>query len=190
MNAKKIVVGVNGSAASNAALEWAVQQAVPRTAEIIAVHVIRPAGVHSPGTTVTDVRLREFDYLGDEMRARVKREFFEPLTTSEIKHRILIVEGHPATEILHVADEEDAGLIVVGNGLHSTMEELFLGSVAHELTHKATRPLAIVPMPAHAGAIDALGTAQRSGTVPRQTRSHRSGEHGDETGAVTLQSVR
>lgn len=190
MNTKKIVVGVNGSAASNAALEWAVREAVPRDAEVVAVHVIKPAGALGSGAGVTDVRLREFDYLGDEVRARVKRELFEPLTTSEVKHRILIVEGHPATGILHVADEEDAGLIVVGNGLHSTMEDLFLGSVAHELTHKATRPLAIVPMVADTGAVDTIGRGQRGTNVPRQSRSHRSAEHSDEAGAVTLHAVR
>src|ERR1035437_9243979 len=113
MNTKKIVVGVNGSAASNAALEWAVREAVPRDAEVIAVHVIKPAGALGPGAGAPDFRRGDFDSLGDEVRAGVKRELFEPLTTSEVKHRILIVEGHPATGILHVADEEDGGLIVV-----------------------------------------------------------------------------
>ena len=70
------------------------------------------------------------------MRSRVKTELSGPLTMSAVKHRIVIVEGHPATQILGMADAEDAALIVVGNGLHSTMEDLFLGSVAHELTHR------------------------------------------------------
>jgi nucleotide-binding universal stress UspA family protein len=49
MNAKKIVVGVNGSAASNAALDWAIQDAAPKGAEIIAVHASgRCAGRHLP----------------------------------------------------------------------------------------------------------------------------------------------
>ena len=190
MNAKRIVVGVNGSAASNAALEWAVRQAAPLGAEIIAVHVMKPAGGPPPGGGVADVRLREFDYLGDAMRARVKRELFAPLMASGIEHRILIVEGHPATGILHVADAEDAGLIVVGNGLHSTMEDLFLGSVAHELTHRATRPLAIVPMTARAGAVDAVGRGQRAAAVPQQTRSHRSGEYLEQVAAVNLHALR
>ncbi len=65
MNAKKIVVGVNGSAASSAALDWAIQDAAPKGAEIIAVHVLRPMRGQAPATTsVAEVRLREFDYLG------------------------------------------------------------------------------------------------------------------------------
>ena len=143
MNAQKIVVGVNGSAASDAALKWAIQEAIFRGAEILAVHVLKPIGAPG-GTTVRDVRLREFDYLGEGLRSHVKHELFEPLTSTDVKHRIIVVEGHPATEILHVADTEEADLIVVGNGLHSTMEDLFLGSVAHELSHKARRPFALI----------------------------------------------
>ena len=37
MNTQKIVVGVNGSAASDAALEWVIEEAASRGAEIIAV---------------------------------------------------------------------------------------------------------------------------------------------------------
>jgi universal stress protein A len=190
MNAKKIVVGVNGSAAANAALEWAVREAAPLEAEIIAVHVVRPIGGRAPAASVSDVRLREFDYLGSDAQARVKRELFEPLTTSAIAHRIVIVEGHPATEILKVADAEDAGLIVVGNGLHSTMEDLFLGSVAHELTHRARRPLAVVPPATHTADVDTIGKAQGGANVPRQTHSHRSGEHADEVGALEIHTIR
>jgi nucleotide-binding universal stress UspA family protein len=189
MSAKKIVVGVNGSAASNAALEWAVQEAVSNGAELIAVHVLRPIAGHAPVTSVADVRLREFDYLGAHTRSRVKSELFGPLTMSAVKHRILIVEGHPATEILGVADTEDAALIVVGNGLHSTMEDLFLGSVAHELTHRSRRPLAVVPMAAHTVDVDMMGKAQHPSDAPRQTRSHRAGGHTDEVGAVNLLAV-
>jgi nucleotide-binding universal stress UspA family protein len=188
MNTQKIVVGVNGSAASDAALEWAIQEAVPRGAEIIAVHVLKPIG-DKGGTTVREVRLREFDYLGDDLRSHVKKELFEPLTRTDVRHRIIVVEGHPASGILHIAEEEDADLIVVGNGRHSTMEDLFLGSVAHELSHKARRPFALIPSAMHVGAIDAIGRDQRTAPVPRQTWSHRTGDHIDEVAAVASELI-
>ncbi|MFI5287217.1 MAG: universal stress protein [Candidatus Dormibacteria bacterium] len=177
MNANKIVVGVDGSTASNAALNWAVQAAAPQGADIIAVHVLKPIGEHAPATSVSEVRLREFAYLGAHIRSRVESELFGPLTTSTVKHRMLIVEGHPASEILRVADAEDAGLIVVGNGVHSTMEDLFLGRVAHELTHRSRRPLVVIPLAAYAGHLDTMGRAQHTSNVTGQTRSHCVGEH-------------
>jgi nucleotide-binding universal stress UspA family protein len=189
MNTQKIVVGVNGSAASDAALEWALEEAESRGAEIIAVHVLKPIGANG-GTTVREVRLREFEYLGDEMRSHVKNELFGPLTRTDIRHRIIIVEGHPASGILHLAEDEDADLIVVGNGLHSTMEDLFLGSVAHELSHTARRPFALIPSAMHIGAIDAIGRDQRTARVPRQTWPHRTGDHIDEGAAVAPGLVR
>jgi nucleotide-binding universal stress UspA family protein len=84
------------------------------------------------------------------------------VATSGIKYRILTRHGHPATEILRLADDEDADLIVVGNGLNSTMAEIFLGSVAHAVTHHANRPLVIVPSHVPAASIDSLGRKQRA----------------------------
>lgn len=189
VSTQKIVVGVSGSAASDAALEWAIQEAASRGAEIIAVHVLKPMGA-AGGTTVRDVRLREFDYLGDDVRSHVKKELFGPLTSKDVKHRIIVVEGHPATGILHVADTEDADLIVVGNGQHSTMEDLFLGSVAHELSHKARRPFALIPLAMHFEAIGAIGRDQRTAPTPRQTWSDRTGDHIDEVAAGAVELIR
>jgi nucleotide-binding universal stress UspA family protein len=188
MTMQKIVVGVNGSAASDAALDWALQEAASRGAEIIAVHVIKPVSV--PGAaTVTDVRLRELDYLGDELRSHVKKQLFGPLADTDVRHRIVVVEGHPATGILHVAESEDADLIVVGNGLHSTMEELFLGSVAHELSHKARRPFVVIPFAPHESNVEATGRDQRAVHAPRQTWAHRTGEQTREVAALVHQPI-
>ena len=189
MSTQKIVVGVNGSAASDAALEWAIQEAESRGAEIIAVHVLKPIGAPG-GTTVRDVRLREFDYLGVDMRSHVKNELFRPLTSTDVKHRIIVVEGHPASSILHVADTEDADLIVVGAGLHSTIEDLFLGSVANELSHTARRPFALIPFPTHVGAVDALGRDQPPAPVPGQAWTHRTGAQIDELAAAVPELIR
>ena len=182
MTMQKIVVGVNGSAASNAALDWALQEAASRGAEIVAVHVVKPLRVRG-GATVTDVRLRELDDLGDELRAHVRTELFSRLANTGVRHRIVVVEAHPATGILHVAESEDADLIVVGNGLHSTMEELFLGSVAHELSHKARRPFMVIPFAPHESSVDATGRDQRAMSGPRQTWAHRTGDQTHEVAA-------
>jgi nucleotide-binding universal stress UspA family protein len=112
-------------------------------------------------TTVADTPRVESERWWADLYVRVEDEHCRLLKQSRIPHRIVIVPGCPATEILRVADQEEAGLVVVGNGLHSTMTELFLGSVAHELSHHARRPLVIVPIPVAVRAVDALGRKQR-----------------------------
>jgi nucleotide-binding universal stress UspA family protein len=93
------------------------------------------------------------------------------LRTSRIAHRIVTVCGHPSTEILRVADHEDAGLVAVGNGLNSTMREIFLGSVAPELSHHARRPLVIVPARGHDPTVDVVGRNQRCTLGRRSSRT-------------------
>jgi len=150
MAAKRIVVGIGGTLGSDAALALAIDLASTLGAEIVGVHVAKPFArsafpdppVHDPSRSPS-------------WRSRAAEAFFGALSTSEVEHRMITVEGHPAREILRVADDEDAAFVVVGNGLHSTMPETFLSSVAHELTHDARRPLIIVPERAPA-IVDAL----------------------------------
>jgi nucleotide-binding universal stress UspA family protein len=158
----KIVVGIDGSTGSDAALAWAIDEAAAIGADIIAVHVIRPVLRPMFGGPVADTAPHGSDRVPSHPRSRGAEEYAAPLKTSGIAHRILTVQGHPAAEILRVADDEDAALIVVGNALHSTMSEIFLGSVAHELTHHAKRPMVIVPARSPATPVDALGRKQRA----------------------------
>lgn len=158
MAAKTIVVGIDGSSGSDAALALAIDLAGTIGAAIVGVHVARPVARSTfPDPPVQDPSR------SPSWRSRAAESFFGALATSQVEHRMLTVEGHPAREILRVADEEDAAFVVVGNGLHSTMPETFLGSVAHELTHDSSHPLVIVPERAPATVVDALGRRQGIG---------------------------
>jgi nucleotide-binding universal stress UspA family protein len=163
MRTERIVVGVDGSPGSDAALEWAINEAGSAGAEIIAVYAVEPISAPAPITTPLATPLC---HPGSSYgRTIVIEPCRERLRTCRVAHRVLAVRGHPATEILRVADDEQADLIVVGNGLHSTMAEIFLGSVAHELTHHARRALVIVPARQPVPDADALGrrySAERS----------------------------
>lgn len=162
MNTRTIVVGVDASRASEAALEWAIHEAASSGAEIVAVHVVRPVVPPALAMTVADTPRVESQRWWSDLHARVEADYCRLLVGSSLAYRVMIEQGHPATEILRVADEEEADLVVVGNGLHSTMTELFLGSVAHELSHHSRRPLVIVPVPVGMRDVDALGTKQRA----------------------------
>jgi nucleotide-binding universal stress UspA family protein len=62
--------------------------------------------------------------------------------------------------ILNVADEYDAGLIVVGARGLSTFKSVMLGSVSHGIAQHAHRPVLVVP--------PATATHQNAGTVKRE----------------------
>ena len=55
-------------------------------------------------------------------------------------------DGDAANEILSYADEWDADLIVMGTHSHSTLEKLFVGSVAAEVLEKTKIPVHMVPV--------------------------------------------
>jgi nucleotide-binding universal stress UspA family protein len=56
-------------------------------------------------------------------------------------------EGHSVGEILALADELDAGLVVVGSRGMGPIHRLLLGSVSEGLAHRTTRPLLVVRGP-------------------------------------------
>jgi nucleotide-binding universal stress UspA family protein len=66
--------------------------------------------------------------------------------------------------ILEVADQDDAGVIVLGARGRSTLKTLVLGSVSHGVSVHAHRPVLVVPPAAHAHApaeVAAAATAAR-----------------------------
>jgi nucleotide-binding universal stress UspA family protein len=56
-------------------------------------------------------------------------------------------EGHSVGEILTLADELDAGLIVVGSRGMGSIQRMLLGSVSEGLANRTTRPLLVVRGP-------------------------------------------
>jgi nucleotide-binding universal stress UspA family protein len=53
-------------------------------------------------------------------------------------------EGNAATEILHIADEENVDTIVVGSTGVNTVKEFLLGGVPHKVIYHAKCPVTIV----------------------------------------------
>jgi nucleotide-binding universal stress UspA family protein len=95
-----------------------------------------------------EARLREQLY---GMRAT------EPGTRVEYR----LNEGHPVSEILGVADEVGADLIVMGTHGRTGLGRLLLGSVAEQVSRKARCPVLTVrkPMPAEAPAAEPAAAA-------------------------------
>jgi nucleotide-binding universal stress UspA family protein len=61
--------------------------------------------------------------------------------------RTRLAEGVPSEEILRVADEEDAGFIVMGTHGRSAVAEILLGSVSTEVIQRSRQPILVVRSP-------------------------------------------
>jgi nucleotide-binding universal stress UspA family protein len=145
--AHPVVVGVDGSPASLAALVYAAETAENASAPLVVVcawnDVARFAGWVSVDTRVVIDR----DHLLDAERGsareilqtavdHIRTDYPEVDVTSEL------VEGAPAAALL--AAGADAGLVVVGSQGHGALAGLLLGSVSHAILHRSTRPVAVV----------------------------------------------
>src|SRR4051812_36699210 len=138
-----IVVGVDGSAASKAALRWAVEEARLRGATVDAVHAWQfvQVGLTDYGGTgvpmVTSVDLEKLaettlqeavaDVVGDDLSV--------PVRTSTRR-------GHAATQLVEAS--ADADLVVVGSVGHGAFAGMLLVSVSMHVVHHATCPVAVV----------------------------------------------
>ena len=85
------------------------------------------------------------DYLALEMANREARSraithaeaLADTLRTPVAGPRIVVALGHPVTELVRIANERSAGLIVVGSHGLSGIERFLLGSVSERVLHHA-----------------------------------------------------
>lgn len=139
----RIVVGVDGSAGSKHALEWAVQQArlTGDSLDVMTSWEIPTWAVTSSATGGTEPPM-DIDYVGEAKR-QLQETVAEVLGDSTgLTVREVILEGHPATALVKAAD--DADLLVVGSRGHGEFTGMLLGSVSMYVSTHATCPVVIM----------------------------------------------
>jgi len=151
---RKIVVGVDGSAPSLAALQWAVDEAARSGACIDAVYAyaypIVPAAHPAVVVVPTDRLEQEGRNILDVAIAGI-----EGAARASITPRV--VQGVPGRVL--AAEASDADLLVVGTRGHGGVKGLLLGSVSHHVTRHSPCPVVVVPAPDERH----RGTAARAG---------------------------
>jgi nucleotide-binding universal stress UspA family protein len=139
--APRIVVGVDGSAPSVAALRWAVRQAELTSGTIDAVTAWQyPVSAGGLGWAPTS-GLDNTDYA--ELSAKtLSAAVAEVGPPPSVQVRELVVEGNPAQAILDTA--RGADLLVVGNRGHGEFTDALIGSVSNRCVHHASCPVVVV----------------------------------------------
>jgi nucleotide-binding universal stress UspA family protein len=80
----------------------------------------------------------------DAMRVAFEKEWCEPLGTARVSYTTRMEEGRAATEIVRVADEVEADVVVMGRRGRGGVAELLLGSVSHEVAQHCKRPVMLI----------------------------------------------
>lgn len=123
---RRVVVGVDGSTASNRAASWAAGLVAETGGEVVVVHA---AGLLARQTATVG-----------------SSSWCEPFEVAGVPYRWVVAEGNPVLALLHVAADVAADLVVVGKRGSGGFPGLQLGSTSQELV--AHSPVAVVVVPA------------------------------------------
>jgi nucleotide-binding universal stress UspA family protein len=146
--AQPILVPVDFSPHSQAALDYAANLAVCMQLPILILHVVHdPGGVPSYYARAAKKKfLLRVEDLAQEMfdefvaEARKRHPDNEALKEAET----LMVQGIPGTRILEVADDKDAAMVVMGSKGETGFKHLLMGSVATNVVQLSPVPVTIV----------------------------------------------
>lgn len=181
-----VMVGVDGSSHSIAALTWAARQAQATGARLLVVHAWQfpPAVPHVPpavphagqaGRSRRAGRMPGRAQVAEQARADVEsvlRRSGCDLQGGAVD--VTVVEGEPGPTLVGAARE--AALLVVGTRGHSPVVRRLLGSVSAYCTEHAPCTVVVVPTPAAAAAehvypVAAARAQFEQASIPRQSRA-------------------
>jgi nucleotide-binding universal stress UspA family protein len=139
---EKIVVGIDGSDASAAALRWAVEDARARGAEVVALHAYEVPVPAADATPAPPVDLPALVAEVHEGALKFVTEVVENVVGNAVTVNVapIAVEDEPARALLDAA--RDADLLVVGSHGHG-LSSVLLGSVSFECAQHAPCPVLI-----------------------------------------------
>lgn len=154
---RKILHPTDYSDPSRSALEMACALARDFGAELVVCHVAPPPVIAAGDGLVVELPSGETD---EQVAARLER--VEPDAPGvPVMRRPL--RGDPVSEIVRLADELDADLIVLGTHGRSGLSRLLLGSVAEGVMRKAPCPVVTVKAVAAGTAPKAVAAAASAG---------------------------
>jgi len=142
-----IVVGVDGSEPSRRALAFAAEEAHLRDARLRVVCAWQvPPAAYGGFTPAVDQSVLDAFRENAENVVRDAVEIVGKLH-AELRVATRTPEGNAAERLLEEAAQAD--LLVVGNRGHGDVSSLILGSISHQVVHRASCPVVVVPHERH-----------------------------------------
>ena len=146
----KILLAIDDSKFSEAAIEAVIRQATPQETEVKVLHVIEPIPIYPNGQAwgygpEASQVLKEQRNEAEELVARAG----QTLREKNFKVMTAIEEGNPKEVIIDSAAEWHADLIVVGSHGRKGLDRFFMGSVSDAVARHAHCSVQIVRVQSH-----------------------------------------
>ncbi len=132
-----IVVGVDGSASSNKALSWAIEEARLRGAPLRVIHAFAV-----PGTIVSPIDHSLYPDMAKEANDVLQRIMSEAPSTEGVDVESVAEPGNPSHLLIEAS--HDASLLVLGKRGHGGFDGLLLGAIPAHCVHHAHCPVVVV----------------------------------------------
>jgi nucleotide-binding universal stress UspA family protein len=157
---ERILVGVDDSPASQAAVAAGIDLAAADGAAVVFVHVVSILGEPTPPPPHHPERVPT------AAASKPLEDAVAKAAAAGVPSSTELLVGQPAREIALLAEELDADLVVVGSRQLHGVKRFVLGSTSRDILRVTTRPVLIVPAgsaPETAIAAAALAAAERGG---------------------------
>jgi nucleotide-binding universal stress UspA family protein len=139
-----VLVAIDFSLMSRQALRWALDHALHQPCHLHTLHVIEKRWKRSDLSADLDAMRAELVDVHDAAVAELS-----PLVADEDRARVgslheHVAIGDPASEIVGLAGELGADLIVIGSHGGDALRRMFTGSIAQKVVRDATCPVVVV----------------------------------------------
>ena len=143
---KKILCPTDFSEPSYEALKTATELALHFSAQIILVHVVPPLHVIPPADTAATFNplyVKEMEDAGKQGLAKLAQEQIP----DKVERKLTVIQGNPPDEIVRVASEEKADIIVIATHGTRGFQRFIFGSVAEKVVRISACPVMTIRAP-------------------------------------------
>lgn len=143
MSKAGVLVAVDGSAESHAAVRWASHEALLRDVAVTVVHVVAPVVVTWPvanlGSSFSQWQEENAQYVVEQAQKQIRAEVGEARPPEVQVH---VLHDNVASGLVHMSG--DADMIVAGSRGLGAIGSAIMGSVSRSLLHHAHCPVVVV----------------------------------------------
>jgi nucleotide-binding universal stress UspA family protein len=147
---RRVLCPIDFSDSSKSALHWALVVAAKASAPLQVLHVVEILAVPPPlaGFGAAEQQIELGQKRAEELLADVLTEAEEtlPVEGRPTLERT-VIHGKPAREIVRVAEEDGADLVVMGVHGHGVIDRMLFGSTTHHVVREAPCPVLSVRQP-------------------------------------------